>query len=215
MFAVPPDWPAPDNIIAGTFGRSQNFSPPGTAIALKQVHGIQCVDASRSPGGVEADASFSRCAGYVCSVRTADCLPILLCNREGGEIAAIHAGWRGLAAGVIESTLACLQSDPADLLAWLGPAISQQRFEVGVEVRDQFLAAAPGATEGQTADCFTPMGEKYLADLYALARVRLAAAGIARSWGGSHCTYTESGLFHSYRRDGADAGRIYTMIMIN
>jgi YfiH family protein len=214
VFAVLPDWPAPGNITAGTYSRSQQFSPPGHAVTLTQVHGIHCVDASCAPAGVVADACFSRRAGYVCSVRTADCLPILLCNSAGDEVAAIHAGWRGLVAGVIESSLSCLQSTPTELLAWLGPAIGPQRFEVGAEVREQFLAAATAATEFQTAACFAPSGEKYLADLYGLARVRLAAAGIPRTWGGSHCTYTESGLFHSYRRDGAAAGRIHSLIMI-
>jgi YfiH family protein len=213
VFALRPDWPAPGNIIAGTFSRSQQVSLPGPAIELAQVHGTRCVDASSAVDGVEADACFSASAGYVCRVRTADCLPILVCNDSGSEVAAIHAGWRGLVAGVIESTLSCLQSAPADVMVWLGPAIGQQRFEVGAEVREQFLAAA-GIAKSQTAACFLPVGEKYYADLYALARVRLAAAGITRCWGGTHCTYNEPGLLHSYRRDGTAAGRIHSMIMI-
>jgi YfiH family protein len=214
VFAVLPDWPAPGNIIAGTCSRNQLVPALGHSVALEQVHGIKCVDVASSPDGVAADASFSRKAGYICSVRTADCLPILLCNTDGSEVAAIHAGWRGLAAGVIESTLGCLHSDPADMLAWLGPAISQPRFEVGAEVREQFLAAAAGANQAETAACFVALGDKYLADLYALARLRLAVAGFSQTWGGQHCTYTEAGLFHSYRRDGADAGRMHTLIMI-
>jgi YfiH family protein len=214
VFAVLPEWPAPGNIIAGTCGRNQPVAAPGHSVTLQQVHGVHCIDVASSPDGVAADACFSRRADYVCSVRTADCLPLLLCNEEGSEVAAIHAGWRGLAAGVIESTLGCLRSDPANILAWLGPAISQPRFEVGAEVRQQFMAAG-GAGQCETAACFVALeNNRYLADLYGLARVRLAAAGIRRVWGGTHCTYTEAGLFHSYRRDGIDAGRIHTMIMI-
>jgi len=212
--AIAPDWPAPANIVAGTYTRNQQHLIPAGSVVLKQVHGIHCVDVALSQPAVEADACFTSRPGLACAVLTADCLPILLCASDGTEIAAIHAGWRGLAAGVIESTLVCLRSDPSQLLAWLGPAISQQNFEVGREVREQFLDLAASTRRVETEACFIATGEKFMADLYALARLRLAGAGVTQIWGGKHCTYTEAGLFHSYRRDGADAGRLTTVIAI-
>ncbi len=212
--AIVPDWPAPGNIIAGTYTRNQQASIPVHTVALTQTHGIHCVDVALAAAGVAADACFAARPGLGCVVVTADCLPILLCADDGTEVAAIHAGWRGLAAGVIESTLDCLSSRPGQLLAWLGPAISQQHFEVGRAVREQFLERAASALRVETEACFSVAGEKYMADLYALARLRLAAAGVTQIWGGQHCTYAETELFHSYRRDGVSAGRVSTVIAI-
>lgn len=116
---------------------------PAEPIWLCQVHGTQCVDAARVAAGVEADASFTRERGVVCAVMTADCLPVLVCAEDGGVVGVAHAGWRGLAAGVIESLLAAMDAPGERLLAWLGPAIGPRSFEVGGEVRDAFVARDP------------------------------------------------------------------------
>ncbi len=140
---------------------------------------------------------------------TADCLPLLLTNRAGTRVAAVHAGWRGLVAGVIEATVARLAVPPGDLLVWLGPAIGATAFEVGGEVRARFFAA-----DAQAAAAFTPLfGDKWLADIYLLARQRLAALGVARVWGGEHCTYQDRERFFSYRRDGV-TGRMASLIWL-
>lgn len=147
--------------------------------------------------------------GAVCAVLTADCLPLLLTDRAGTRVAAVHAGWRGLVAGVIEATVARLKVPPGDLLVWLGPAIGANAFEVGGEVRACFLAA-----DAQAAAAFTPLGgEKWLADIYLLARQRLAALGVARVWGGELCTYQDPERFYSYRRDGV-TGRMASLIWL-
>lgn len=160
-------------------------------------------------GGCEADASVAYGPGAVCAVLTADCLPLLLTDRAGTRVAAVHAGWRGLVAGVIEATVARLKVPPGDLLVWLGPAIGANAFEVGGEVRACFLAA-----DAQAAAAFTPLGgEKWLADIYLLARQRLAALGVARVWGGEHCTYRDPERFYSYRRDGV-TGRMASLIWL-
>jgi hypothetical protein len=140
-------------------------------------------------------------------VRTADCLPVLLCAADGTEIAAAHAGWRGLAAGIIEETIAAMSTLPADLLAWFGPAISQPAFEVGGEVRDAFLATTPLA-----ADAFIRNKRgRWQADLYELAAQRLQLAGVSEVFGGGLCTYEDKARFYSYRRD-ADTGRMLSFI---
>lgn len=160
-------------------------------------------------GGCEADASVAYGPGAVCAVLTADCLPLLLTDRAGTRVAAVHAGWRGLVAGVIEATVARLAVPPGDLLVWLGPAIGATAFEVGGEVRARFVAA-----DAQAAAAFTPLfGDKWLADIYLLARQRLAALGVARVWGGEHCTYQDRERFYSYRRDGV-TGRMASLIWL-
>jgi len=156
-----------------------------------------------------ADASVTQMTGQVCLVMTADCLPLLICDKAGTQVAAIHAGWRGLLDGIIENTLAKLTATPNDLLVWLGPAISQAHFQVGSEVRDAFMAHDPQASRAFIAD-----GDKWLADLYLLARQRLQALMVnaADIYGGDHCTYRETDLFYSYRRDsqtGRQASLIY------
>lgn len=144
---------------------------------------------------------------------TADCLPLLVCNSAGNEVAAIHAGWRGLVGGIIENTLQGLQSATGDLMVWLGPAISQAHFEVGPEVRSDFLDCSPSNTKEATADCFVPgRDDRYMADLYQLARLRLWALGVNRISGGSLCTFSDSRRFHSWRRDGQAAGRMASVI---
>jgi len=171
------DWPAPENIVAGTTLRSNDQTSlplSGEVCWLSQVHGTNVVTAGQFDSPPEADGSAGRGAAFICAVQTADCLPVLICSTDGSVFAAAHAGWRGLAAGVIENTLAKLEVDPADLLIWLGPAISQPSFEVGDEVREAFLSV-----DREAGECFEANSrQRWQADLYGLARRRLSAAGV-------------------------------------
>ncbi len=175
---------------------------PAEPCWLQQVHGTRVVRADASAPGEQADACIAREAGRVCVVMIADCLPVLLCDRAGTIVAAAHAGWRGLSAGVLESTIAAMGCESAELLAYLGPAIGPHAFEVGDDVLDAFTRAHPRA-----AECFcakrVPAGtpQKWLADLYGLARQRLAAAGLRAVYGGTGCTFSEPQRFFSHRRD--------------
>jgi YfiH family protein len=177
---------------------------------LNQVHGTAVVEADLHADTQEprtADASFARRAGRACVIMVADCLPVLFASRDGTRIGAAHAGWRGLAAGVLENTVAALELPAAELTAWLGPAISQAHFEVGAEVRDAFVGADAGA-----AAQFTPNARgRWQADLVALARRRLTALGIAEIHGGTWCTYADRERFFSFRRDG-QGGRMAALI---
>ncbi|HEX7348188.1 MAG TPA: peptidoglycan editing factor PgeF [Rhodanobacteraceae bacterium] len=155
----------------------------------------------------EADAAVTRASGVVLAIQTADCLPVLFCTRDGSAIAAAHAGWRGLAAGVLEATLVALDAPREHVMAWLGPAIGRTSYEVGAEVRAAFLAHDPAAQAAFTA---TRPGHWYC-DLYALARQRLHAAGVTQVFGGTFDTLTDARL-HSYRRDGALSGRMVSLI---
>ncbi|MBZ0093640.1 MAG: peptidoglycan editing factor PgeF [Sulfuricellaceae bacterium] len=182
---------------------------PSGPVWLKQVHSVAVAEADVAVGVPEADASVARRAGTVCAVLTADCLPLLLCDRQGTVVGAAHAGWRGLADGVIEAAVAAMAAPADDLLAWLGPAIGPQSFEVGDEVRAVFTAHHAAA-----AAAFVPHGPgKWLADLYALARLRLAALGVEHVYGGGLCTYRDSERFYSYRRDGA-TGRMASLVWL-
>jgi YfiH family protein len=177
---------------------------------LQQVHGIEVVrtdSPSFLAGPPAADAVVCRGGAAVLGILTADCLPVLLCNTHTPDIAAIHCGWRSLAGGIIEATVGSLEGGTSGLMAWLGPAISQPAFEVGDEVRDLFLAGIEGA-----AGCFEQNARgRWQADLYALARLYLARAGIDRVYGGDLCTYDDPDRFYSYRRDGP-CGRMATLI---
>jgi purine-nucleoside/S-methyl-5'-thioadenosine phosphorylase / adenosine deaminase len=250
---IVPAWPAPSRVHAlsttrnGPNGNAIDFAQAGPHAAstrellrrivpdepawLRQVHGAAIADLDAARDGSTADGSMTRTPGTVCAVVTADCLPILLADRGGSVVAAAHAGWRGLAAGVIEATVAAMRIDPSSVLAWLGPAIGPRAFEVGGDVFAAFCDPDPGA-----AECFvqstktstkmnTPMrtkpgaianeNMKWHADLYALARRKLARAGVSAVYGGGRCTMTESECFHSYRRDGPTAnGRMATMIWL-
>ena len=234
---IPADWPVPGNIVAGTTTRVGGVSAgvfeslnlgahvgddaaavvenrdrfvtmcglPDEPDWLTQVHGT----AVNVPGetNAAADAAIDRRPATVVAVLTADCLPILLCDESGEEVAAIHGGWRGLAAGIITATLSRMASAPGALIAWLGPAISQSAFEVGDEVRKAFvdLDVAAGA-------CFVPNERsRWQADLYGLARLQLRAAGVGAVYGGEYCTYRDSGRFFSYRRDG-ECGRMASFV---
>ncbi len=178
---------------------------------LSQVHGVRVVEA-RSDGQVrEADGCWTASPGLACVVMTADCLPVLITDRQGKRVAAAHAGWRGLASGVLEATLAHFP-DPDELLVWMGPAIGPLAFEVGNEVREQFVRALPDC---ETAFRVSPTdSNKWLADIYQLARVRLNAAGVTEVSGGDYCTFTESDYFYSYRREG-QTGRMASLIWID
>lgn len=233
-----PDWPAPVGVKACVTTRAggvsaapfesfnlgdhvdddpravaQNRSKLTTALNvrpawLKQVHGVEVVEAS--PAQVmQADASWSKTPGVACTIMTADCLPALFCNRQGTQVAAAHAGWRGLAAGVLEAAADSFADAPSELLVWLGPAIGPQAFEVGPEVRDAFLRTHP-----ETADAFVPSANdgKFMADIYRLARLRLAAHGVTEVYGGGWSTYNDERFF-SYRR-GARTGRFASLVWI-
>ncbi len=182
---------------------------PGDATFLRQVHGTEVADLDVATEGIRtADAATTEMPGRVALVLTADCMPLFFCDAGGKRVAVAHAGWRGMAAGVIESTLAAMRVPPAEVLAWMGPAIGPDAFEVGPEVREAFVAADPSA-----AIAFVPPGKpgKYMADLYTLARQRLERAGVRQVYGGGFCTYHEPARFFSYRRV-AKSGRMGAFI---
>ena len=247
---VIPDWPAPANVRALQTTRAGGVSVgayaalnlgdhvgddpaavarnrallratlPADPVWLKQVHGNSVADADHAIGVAEADAALARKPGKVCAVMTADCLPLLLCDEAGTVVAAAHAGWRGLAGGVVEATVKAMNVAPERLLVWLGPAIGPQAFEVGEEVRQAFMAHDPSA-----AKAFVPRfpitphpspltAPKWLADIYLLARQRLATLGVERVYGGGQCTYTDAERFYSYRRDQA-TGRMASLIWLD
>lgn len=234
---IVPDWPAPQTVHALSTTRIGGFSLPpwdsfnmgdhvGDApervlnnrsrlrmrlpsdpVWLEQVHGCEVLTTRQ--GSCRADARFSRQANEVCVVMTADCLPVLLCSKDGRAVAAVHAGWRGLAAGVLEQALHCFEQPTSAIMAWLGPAIGPAAFEVGGEVRELFLQQRQ-----QAEAAFVSNGQgKWLADIYALARQRLQAQGVEDIYGGEFCTYTDSRRFFSYRRDGR-TGRMASMIWL-
>ncbi|MEE9356327.1 MAG: peptidoglycan editing factor PgeF [Methylococcaceae bacterium] len=172
---------------------------------IEQVHGCHIVQVDQVDSLVKADASFTRTSQSICAVMTADCLPILLCDKKGQFIAAIHAGWRGLAQGIIEKTVNLANAN--NLLAWLGPAIGPTCFEVGIDVYNQFVLHSPALNQ-----VFRPhQNKKWLADLYLLAKMKLSAVGVKQIYGGQFCTYSDPQRFFSYRRDG-ETGRMATLI---
>jgi hypothetical protein len=238
---IVPDWPAPRRVRAFVTTRAGGVSEgehgslnlgasagddprrvaanravvrahlPSSPRWLAQVHGTAVADLDLVAGEPPpvADAACTSATNRVAVVLTADCLPVFLCREDGSRVAVAHAGWRGLAAGVLESAVASLGGEASRAMAWLGPAIGPAAFEVGPEVREAFVDVHPEA-----APAFAPRGEgKYLADLYALARLRLAKAGLGRVWGGGFCTFTECDRFFSYRRARA-SGRLGAFIWI-
>jgi YfiH family protein len=174
---------------------------------LRQVHGRSVAVLGYADCCAEADVAMTDQAGIVCAVLTADCLPVLVCDTGGRHVAAIHAGWRGLAAGVIEGAIETLDVAPRELLAWLGPAIGPAAFEVGPEVRDRFVAADPAARLAFRSGA----PGRWLADLHLLARQRLERLGVTQVWGDALCTFSNRQRFFSYRRDGT-CGRMATLI---
>jgi YfiH family protein len=183
---------------------------------LSQIHGNASIAAGGSCQYPEADACWSGAPGQGCAILTADCLPVLFCNRGGTAVAAAHAGWRGLSGGVLEATIASMQVDPQSIMAWLGPAIGPRAFEVGAEVRLAFLVAASERSHDTVTAAFRAHPTKpdhYYADLYGLARDRLARAGVIDVYGGDYCTFSDPRLFFSYRRDGI-TGRMASLICL-
>jgi polyphenol oxidase len=224
-----PDWPAPTHVKAYTTVRSSwgardshpkeatsteqlkaLFKLPDNPIWIRQTHSSIAIEATPKQNDIEADASFTLMPNHVCAVLTADCLPILICNRQGTFVAAIHAGWRGLARGVIEATIKHAPLPLNELQIWLGPAIGPSKFEVGADVYDAFTRNHPDSSLA-----FQPLKpDKWLADLYKLARMRLNILGITSIYGGNFCTYTQEELFYSYRRDQGKTGRMASLIWI-
>ncbi|MGL4682013.1 MAG: purine nucleoside phosphorylase YfiH [Hafnia alvei] len=237
---ITPLWPAPNNVVAFNTTRKGGVSvhpydalnlgthvgddvtvvaenrrrlkeiivAPTEPFWLEQVHGTRVLrlDENSDRADNQADASYTNIAGQVCAVMTADCLPVLFCNRQGTEVAAAHAGWRGLCDGVLEQTLACFDSSPEDILGWFGPAIGPTAFEVGGEVREKFIEQDADAEQA-----FTQHGEKYLADIYQLAHLRLRRAGVQTITGGDLCTVSDKSRFFSYRREPV-TGRMAALI---
>ncbi len=215
------DWPAPASVKAlvtlrhtwqGKEALASLLQLPAKPIWIEQKHTHQVVEALPENNGKIADAVFASTPNQVCVVTTADCLPVLICNQQGDQVAAIHAGWRGLAAGIIEATLEKFTSSPENLFIWLGPAIGPQKFEVGEDV---YAAFTDKHLASKAAFKFTQPG-KWLADLYHLAKIRLQLRGINETqiYGGQFCTYSQEDLFFSYRRDKSILGHIASVIWL-
>jgi YfiH family protein len=183
---------------------------PAEPAWLEQVHGTRVADLDAPGTAAPADAVMTRLPGRVCVVQVADCLAVLLAARDASAVAVAHAGWRGLAAGVLEATVAALGGASGDLIAWLGPAISQPHFEVGAEVRRAFIERDPGGDSAFTANA----RGRWQCDLAALARRRLGALGVTAVSGGSWCTYADPARFFSFRRDGR-CGRMAALIWLS
>lgn len=185
------------------------YSLPSSPKWINQTHSNITVNADLISSIVDADASYSKKLGTVCGVLTADCLPVFVSNKEGTAVGIAHAGWRGLVGGIIESLIESFDGNSEDLIVHLGPAISQLSFEVGEEVKSQYLSK-----NKNFESCFTFLNNKYYLDLYASARVVLRGFGISLISGGERCTYNESGQYFSYRRDGDQSGRMAHLIWI-
>jgi len=201
-----------DEAAAVRYNRQQLYAQLGLTQEpawLRQVHGNTVVDAATVSESPTADASVCRQAGKACVVMSADCLPVLLCDRAGQCVAAAHAGWRGLVAELITATVQAMQCPGEDLIAWLGPAIGPAAFEVGEEVRAQFLQQ-----DAAHRRCFKPSPSgRWLADIYELARRQLQAVGVQQIYGGDWCTVSDPTRFYSYRRDGS-SGRMASLIWL-
>ena len=196
----------PDAVAANRLLLRQAARLPAEPLWLEQVHGIDVVRHEDATGVPRADASITFMPGRVCAVMTADCLPVVFANRDGTRVGVAHAGWRGLAGGVLQATIGALGSPAHELHAWLGPAIGPGAFEVGTEVRDAFIASTPGCEA-----CFVAGARgRPMADLYALARRVLAQAGVGHVYGGGWCTHADVQRFFSFRRDGV-TGRMATL----
>ncbi len=188
----------------------EHFSLPAEPVWLQQVHSNRIITAEPGKVGDEADGSWTSRVGCVCVVMTADCLPVLICNQQGSKVAAVHAGWRGLHAGVVTNAIRGLESDPAELMVWLGPAIGPEAFEVGAEVFRAFTDC-----NAENTSAFRRKDDQHwLCDLYQLARIELSSQGVTSVFGGNECTYTDEQRFYSYRRDG-DTGRMASLIWLS
>lgn len=177
---------------------------------LEQTHSTEAINLDCAQSALIGDAAYTSTAQKICAILTADCLPLLVTNRQGTQIAAIHAGWRGLVGGVIDATMGALKIPEADCLVWLGPAIGPDHFEVGPEVREQFIARHADYASG-----FTPgKNSKWLADMYQLAKINLRHLGIHKVYGGGLCTYCDDQRFYSYRRENGVTGRMASLIWL-
>ncbi|HQO16105.1 MAG TPA: peptidoglycan editing factor PgeF [Methylotenera sp.] len=239
---ISPNWPAPANVkalqttrLGGVsvapfaslnLGAHVNDNPisvaknrqllssylPSEPVWVNQVHGVEVIDAAHSTCLQNADASFTTKPNVVCVTMTADCLPVLLCDKAGSVVAAVHAGWRGLCDGVLEAAVSNMPVQASEILAWLGPAIGPNAFEVGGEVRAQFIAK-----DAQAENAFKAQGNKWLGDIYQIARQRLNQLGVTQIYGGSvnenFCTYTDATRFYSFRRDNV-TGRMASLIWL-
>ncbi|WP_217874554.1 peptidoglycan editing factor PgeF [Pseudoalteromonas shioyasakiensis] len=185
---------------------------PNPAVWLNQTHSSDVVEVDELSDLSEvrsADALYTRLVKQPLAIMTADCLPVLLCSSSGDEVAAVHGGWRGLAQGILASTVSHFQAPASDIIAWLGPAIGPLQFEVGQEVKECFCSQNPVHQQA-----FTAKHEKYMADIYLIARQQLAQLGVVNIYGGEHCTATDKTQFFSYRRDG-QTGRMASLIWRN
>jgi polyphenol oxidase len=236
---IVPDWPAPARVKAYVTTRAGGVSRapfaslnlgdhvgdvPGDVASnrallkvylpsepqwLRQVHGTNVVSADAVEAGIGADGAYSAHTGTVCAILTADCLPVLICDRNGSMVGAAHAGWRGLSQSIIEKTIAAMRVPPPELLVFLGPAIGPAHYEVGDDVRDVFIRDDENAVTA-----FLPNANgKWLANLYELAQLRLRRIGVEEIYGGDFCTFEDSKRFYSYRRDGK-TGRMASLIWI-
>lgn len=187
----------------------ETASLPAEPLWLRQTHSIDVIHSNQWQQNIEADAIISNSPNKVCAVMTADCLSLLLTDKSGTRVAAVHAGWRGLKDGIIENTLGRFKVASSEILAWLGPAIGPKAFEVGPEVKAAFLAVDPAAESAFTKT----HSDRFLADIYLLARQRLSAQGVTAIYGGDYCTFSEKERFFSYRRDGV-TGRMASLIWI-
>jgi len=184
---------------------------------LQQVHGTEVVElATESRHSITADGAWSQTPGQVCTIMTADCLPVLVCNIQGTRVAAIHCGWRSLAGGILRRTIQLLDQNPSDLLVYLGPGIGKDAFEVGEEVVQTFVEnSMDQGHKNRVLQQFSPgLPGKAFADIYGLAKEELNALGVNQIYGGDRCTYREEGTFFSYRRDGI-TGRMASLIWLN
>lgn len=205
----------PDHVLLNR-ARLQTFLPDNMTLQwLEQVHGTTVVKADRTLNTPSGDAVYIDKPGLAGAVMTADCMPVFFASRDGGSAAIAHAGWRGLVHGILESTVECFDTEPGNILAWMGPAIGPCHFEVGPEVRRLFLETSTTIVSARdfASNCFQPIGTsgKFLADIYAIARLRLGALGINEIGGGAHCTFCDSTRFYSYRREGR-TGRFVSLI---
>ncbi|VEG90326.1 Laccase domain protein yfiH [Legionella spiritensis] len=198
----------PDHVLKNRADLISFLNLPSEPVWLEQTHSNRCVLVEEDPNR-QADAAVTRSPDRVLAIMTADCLPVMLCNRQGTEIAAVHAGWRGLVNGVIDNTIVKMKSDPEELLAWIGPAICPSCYEVGEDVRWTFLNRYKFA-----ADAFQPHQQKWLADLPGLARLVLENAGVSAVYLSNLCTYEQKKDFYSYRRE-QQTGRMVTLVWFN
>ncbi len=214
-------WPAPANVnafVSTKHAELENVLQHKEVQYQQQVHGT---DVFHLSGGVEsinpaADAIYTETTDLVCGIHTADCLPVFFTDQQGTEIALAHAGWRGLAAGVLENTVEKFKSDRKQIIVWFGPAIGPCHFEVGEEVRDLFIEKSDTSIQHSVLSAFVSGQKpgKWMADLYKLAQARLSAAGVTNISGGGLCTYCDPANFYSYRRN-KDSGRITSLIWLN